>query len=137
MSRSNTFVWTVCFVLLSFSTALAQGSATGGRGGHGSGPRNRGMNADMAGQAAGNQLNQNNAMSGMAMAQAMQAQNQNQQNMPTVAQLAASMMSNYDTDNSGSLSLTELQAALTALRSLLIANQANAGNNAFNQMNRR
>lgn len=86
---------------------------------------------DAAAQAGGNPFNQGN-LNNMQMAQAMQNQNQSQ-NMPTISQLATTLMSTYDTNNSGSLDITELQAALAGMRSLMMSGNQQNGNAAANQ----
>ena len=133
MWRSTILVLASCLTLACGANAWAQGGpGGGGRGGHGpgggpGGGGGRGM--DPAMQAGGNPFNQGNQgnLNQMQMGPGMQNQNQSQ-NMPTISQLATSLMSTYDTDSSGALDITELQAALAGLRSLMMSNGQQNGN---------
>ncbi len=151
MSRLTTLALAGCLVLACISSAMAQGGGGGGGGGRGGrgggggggGPGARGMDGGLQ-LGGGNQFHQAN-QGGMA-GQALQNQNANQQNMPSVAQLAAMLIANYDADGNGGLDATELQSALTALRGVMMSNNQqngmngpanNANMNAFNPPPRR
>lgn len=126
MKRSSRLLIVPVAVIAMAGTVLSQGPQRRGHGGPGGpgGLQNRGMAA--AGAAAGN----NQVLGGAA-------QNfQGGQNMPTVGELAQSMIANFDTDGSGALDLVELQNALAALRQMMMKNQMRAGRqNAAGQAN--
>ncbi|MCD0461060.1 hypothetical protein U8335_18250 [Roseiconus lacunae] len=112
MKSSSLSLAVVCIALLSTNDVAAQR----GGGGRPAGPP-PGINRGNFNNNVGLQGLQNQAVNPFGNQANLNAGNQNaNQNMPSVEQLAAMMLTNFDADGSGELGLAELQNALLALR---------------------
>lgn len=125
MINHRTIVASLAIASLCISIAIARGPGGrqgGPQGGPGGGP------AAMNGQG-GNGMG---AMNGMGQCMMGGGNMADRQNMPTIQQLAQTMLTTYDADGNKALDQAELQTALAGLRQMMMQNAM--GNGQMNMM---
>ncbi len=121
MQKLSSLTLALLIAVIFSPTAMAQRPQRGGPGGRG-GPDGQGGPGGLGGMPGGRPPMNQDGLGGADQNNAFQnnaGQGNGGQNMPTVEQLAAQMLANFDADASGTLDQAELQNALSSLRDMM------------------